>query len=473
MADGFTKEQVAQIVENQREFFRSGRTLDVDWRILQLKRLKGALIAHTEQLQSALYEDLKKSPTEAYLCDIGSAVMEINEIIRSLRRWARPELHPSGLLCFPSLLTKVNKLPYGVCLIMSPYNFPVLLTVGVLAACICGGNTAVVKPSSKSSATTRVLRSMLEKAFPPEYIAVVDGGHDVSDLCLDERFDKIFYTGSPAVAKHVLAKAAENLTPAALELGGETGNWCLIRKDAALADAARKIAFFKACNSGQICININQIAVAQEVAEEFIGELKKAFRAQLGEHACENPEYPCLITDAAYRKCADAAESCRERIVFGGRGDDETRRFDPTVIYPVSIDEPLVQRELFSPLLPIVPFADSEADEVLKTIARREHGLALYLFTSDLRWADRVMATQQYGGGCVNEVCVHMMVPGVPFNGTGHSGMGAYHGKWGFREFTHPATVLYGSSRLNLPLREHPYGGKSRWKEKIVRLMER
>jgi aldehyde dehydrogenase (NAD+) len=305
-------------------------------------------------------------------------------------------------------------------------------------------------------------------------VTVVDGGHDVADMCLNERFDKIFYTGSPAVAKHVMERASVNLTPVALELGGETGNWCIVRKDADLRDAARKIAFFKICNSGQICININQVAVAEEVADEFLACLKAEIIRQVGEHPSENPEYPRLITDAAYKKCADEAEKYRDRIVFGGKGNEAARKYDTTVIYPVDIDEQLVQHELFCPILPVVPYKDAEIDKVLDVIASREHGLALYIFTSDVKWADKVMRTQQYGVGCINEVCIHMMVKGAPFNGTGHSGMGAYHGEWGFREFTHPQTVMFGSSKLNLPFREHPFSGiRGGYKDKTVRVFER
>ena len=208
------------------------------------------------------------------------------------------------------------------------------------------------------------------------------------------------------MGKHVLAEAAKNLTPVALELGGETGNWCVVRADADLKDAARKIAFFKLTNAGQICININQIAVAEEVAEAFMKELKKAFIAQIGEHAETNPEYPKMITDAAYDKCAKLADEYRERIVFGGVGDKATRKYAPTMIYPVGINEHIVQHELFCPLLPIVPFKDAEVDELMDVIADREHPLAMYLFTKNMRWANRVMQTQQFGGGCINEVCI-------------------------------------------------------------------
>ncbi len=456
-----TQETVHAIVEKQRAFFRTGKTLDVGFRIEQLKKLKQSVLDHRELLEQALYEDLNKSPVEAYLCDLGPVIVEVDEILKGIRRWARPERHFSGLMCFPSTGTTVYKMPYGVSLIISPFNFPILLTLGVLAASISGGNTAVLKTSSKSAASTKALQKMIADTFPEEYVTVVDGGHDVADMCLSERFDKIFYTGSPAVAKHVLEMAAKNLTSVALELGGETGNWCIVRKDADLRDAARKIAFFKLCNAGQICININQIAVASEVAEPFLAELKKEFVRQIGEKAEENPDYPKLITEKVFDKCERLTAQYRDRVVFGGTGNREAVKFSPTVIYPVGIDEEIVQHELFCPLLPVVPFSDEQIDDVLNVIASREHPLSMYVFTKDKKWAKRVMRTLQFGGDCINEVCIHMMVKGVPFNGTGHSGMGAYHGEWGFREFTHPQTVLVGKTHMNLPLREHPYSGKA------------
>ena len=458
----------------QRAFFRTGKTLDVNWRIAQLKRLKKAVIEHQEMLMAALQEDLGKSRTEAYLCEIGPFIVEVNEIIRGLKKWAKPERHFSGLMCFPSLRTTVYKMPYGVSLIVSPFNFPVLLTLGVLIASMGGGNTAVLKTSSKSAASTAALKKLIEDTFPEKYVALIDGGHDVADMVLAQRFDKIFYTGSPAVAKHVLAEASKNITSVALELGGETGNWCIVRADADLKDAARKIAFFKICNAGQICINVNQVAVEESVAEDFIRELKREFVRQIGERPEKNPEYPKLITDAVYEKCERITEEYKGRVIFGGTGDRKARRFAPTLLYPVSADEDVVQHELFCPILPIVPYKSEQTGQLLKTIAGREHPLSLYVFTSDKKWADRVMSTQQYGGGCINEVCIHMMVKGVPLNGTGHSGMGAYHGVWGFREFTHPSTVLTGSRHFNLPLREHPYTGKAeRVKMKLLKLFEK
>ena len=337
-----------------------------------------------------------------------------------------------------------------------------MLSIGVVAASIAGGNTALIKCSSKSAATTSVLKELVSKTFKEEYLTVIDGGHDVADFCLEERVDKIFYTGSPKVAKHVMELASKNLTPVALELGGETGNWCIVRKDANLKDAARKIAFFKILNSGQICININQVAVASEVADEFIKELKAAIIKQIGEKAYLNEEYPKMITERAWQTIADEAKQYKDRIVFGGEGDKETSKYSPTIIYPVDINEPIVQHEIFGPLLPVVKFDDDKVNDLLDVIASREHGLALYIFTKNKKWAKKVMRTQQYGGGCVNEVCLHIMVKGVPFNGVGHSGMGSYHGKWGFNEFTHPSTVLYGKTKMNLSLREHPYTDKKK-----------
>lgn len=458
----YTKEDIHNIVLKQREFFLTNQTLNIRFRKTQLIRLKNAIINNSKKLEEALHEDLGRSDVEAFFCDIGDTIMEINECIHGLKKWAKAETHFSGLACFPSIFTKVYKMPYGVSLIISPFNFPILLSIGVLAASIAGGNTALIKASSKSKACTAALKEIIAETFDENYITVIDGGHDVADYCLEERVDKIFYTGSPNVGKHVMEMASKHLIPVTLELGGETGNWCIIRKDADLKDAARKIAFFKICNSGQICININQVAVSEEVADEFVKELKEAIIKQIGEKAYLNEEYPKLIAKKAYENIANEAEEYRDRIVFGGGGDINTLKYSPTIIYPVDINERIVNHEIFGPLLPIVKYKDNEIDELIKVIASREHGLAFYIFTKNVKWAKKIMQTQQYGGGCINEVCLHLMVKGVPFNGTGHSGMGAYHGVWGFREFTHPSTVLIGKTKMNLSLREHPYTEKKK-----------
>ena len=464
----YTKQDIELIVNKQREYFLSNETLDIKFRIDQLRKLKKALIDNEKLIIEALCKDLGRSEAEAYFCDFGSVILELNETIKGIKKWAKPENHFSGFICFPSIRTKVYKMPYGVSLIISPFNFPFMLSIGVLIPCIAGGNTAVIKASSKSSESTKVLMKLISETFDSKYVTVIDGGHDVADYCLETRFDKIFYTGSPRVGKHVLECASRNLTPVALELGGETGNWCIVRRDADLKDAARKIAFFKALNSGQICINVNQVAVEKEVAREFVEELKREFVRQLGNDIINNPEYPRLINKTAFDKCVNELENYKDLICFGGKYSEETLKVSPTVLYPVDINETLVNHELFNPLLPVVEFDD--VDKLLDVISRREHGLALYLFTKDIKWAKKVISSMQYGGGCINEVCVHMMVKGVPFNGTGHSGMGAYHGEYGFKEFTHPCTVLFGKNKGNLSLREHPYSEK---KMKFIKRFEK
>lgn len=470
----YTENDIQNLVENQRLFFNSGKTLDLDFRIAQLKRLKQAILKYEPEMKKALNLDLGRSECESYLLDIGTLIVEINETIHGLKKWARPERHFSGLVCFPSIFTKVYKMPYGVTLIIAPFNFPFLLSLGVLIASIAGGNTACIKLSSKSAHCTETICKMIADTFDPKYVCAIDGGHDVADFCLAQRFDKIFYTGSPKVGKHVMEMAAKNLTPVALELGGETGNWAVVRKDADLKDAARKIAFFKICNAGQICVNVNQVAVAKEVVEKFNSYLIEEIQRQIGIDQLNNDEYPKLIGKSAYDYCANEADKYSDRIIYGGKGNPETLKYETTLIYPVDIDEDIVNQELFCPLLPIVPFDDDKIDELINIINAREHGLALYLFTSNIKWANRVMSTSQFGGGCINEVTNHIIVKGVPFNGTGHSGMGAYHGEWGFREFSHPTTVLTGSNKFNLPLREHPYTGeKNKYKEKLMRLFER
>ena len=462
----YTKEDIHQIVLNQRNYFSKQETYDVSFRIKMLKKLKNAVIKYEDELSQAMAKDLGRSAHEAFLCDIGPTILEINETIKGLRKWARPETHFSGIIAFPSIFTKVYKMPYGVSLIISPFNFPILLTLGVLIPAIAGGNTAVIKTSSKSACCTEVMKKLIEETFDPNYITLIDGGHDIADLLLEERFDKIFYTGSPNVGKHVMGYASKNLTPLALELGGENGNWCIVRKDANIKDAARKIAFFKLLNSGQICININQVAVAKEIIKPFIEELKKAFISQIGEDPINNEEYPKLISSKAYEFCEDISLRYKDRILLGGQGNKGTLKFAPTIIYPVKEDEDIVNMELFAPILPIVEYEDDKIDELIKEIESREHGLALYIFTKDVKWAKYTLSHMQYGSGGINEVCVQIMVKGVPFGGVGHSGMGAYHGEWGFKEFTHPSTVIIGKRHLNLSLREHPYSSS---KGKLMR----
>lgn len=466
----YTENDIKLIVDKQRQFFKTGKTLDVSFRIEQLNKLKNAVIKYEDEIKLALKNDLGRSEIESYLLDIGTIILEINETIKGIRKWSKPKTKLSGLVCFPSIFTKVYRMPYGVALIIAPFNFPFLLSLGVLLAAIAAGNTAVVKLSSKSKYSTEVICKLLKETFDEEYIIGIDGGHDVADFCLNQRFDKIFYTGSPAVAKHVMNKAAENLTPIALELGGETGNWCVVRKDADLKDAARKIVFFKLLNAGQICININQVAIAKEVASEFNKYLIEEIKKQIGNDQLNNDEYPKLIGKAAYEKCANEVLKYKDKIIYGGHGNIETLKYETTLLYPIDINDDVVNHELFCPILPIVEFDDDKIDELMDVINSREHGLALYLFTSDIKWANKVMSTSQYGGGCINEVTMHLMVKGVPFNGTGHSGMGAYHGKYGFDEFSHPQTVLKGSKHFNLPLRFHPYED---WKYKLIKRFEK
>lgn len=469
----YTEVDIKNIVDKQREYFKTNATLDIDFRIAQLKKLKNAVIKYEDKIKAALKYDLGRCETESYLLDIGPIILEINETIHGLKKWAKPETHFSGIACFPSVFTKVYKMPYGVTLIVAPFNFPFLLSLGVLNAAIAGGNTACLKLSSKSSKSTEVICNLIKETFDEEYICAIDGGHDVADYCLAQRFDKIFYTGSPKVAKHVMAMAAENLTPVALELGGETGNWAIVRKDANLKDAAKKIAFFKICNAGQICINVNQVAVAKEVADEFIKYLIEEINSQMPDEL-NNDEYPKLIAPSAYNYCAQEVEEYRDRVVFGGKGNSDAMKYETTILYPIDINESVVNHELFCPILPIVPFEDNKIDELINTINSREHGLALYLFTSNISWANKIMSTSQYGGGCINEVTMHLIVKGVPFGGTGHSGMGCYHGEWGFREFSHPTTVLKGSSKFDLPLRYHPYNGKANeYKQKLLKIFEK
>lgn len=466
----WNNDNILELINKQRAYFRSGETLDVNFRKQQLIKLKNAVIKYQDKLMEALYKDLGRSKVEAYFCDVASLILEINEAIKGVKKWAKPETHFSGLLAFPSLFTKVYKKPYGVTLIISPFNFPILLSLGVAVASISAGNTVIIKVSSKSKYCSGVIEELISNTFNEKYIKVVTGGHDVADLLLENRFDKIFYTGSPRVAHHILECASKHLTPVALELGGENGNWALVTKDSDYLDAARKIAFMKSLNSGQVCINVNQVAVSKSIVVPFLEALKNEFKRQLGNIPINNTEYPRLIDERAFDRCVNDLKDYKDKIIYGGEGDRGTLKFAPTILYPIDIDSDIVQKELFSPLLPIVVYDDNDLDKVIDKIESREHPLAFYLFTKNKKWAKRIMERMQFGGGCINEVCIHLMVKGVPFNGCGHSGMGAYHGVWGFREFSHPSTVLIGKNKMNLPLREHPYTEK---KYKLIRKFEK
>lgn len=461
------EKQIQRIINKQRSFFNTKKTYDLSFRIENLNKLKQLLIDNQNLISEALKKDLNRSEYEAYLCDIGPIISEINETIKGVKKWAKPETHFSGLLCFPSIFTKVYKNPYGVTLIISPFNFPFLLSFGVLAASIAAGNTAIIKTSSKSTNSTIVMKKLVKEYFNDEYITVIDGGHEVADLLLKSKVDKIFYTGSPNVAKHVLELASQNLTPVSLELGGETGNYAIVCKDANIKDAAHKIAFFKILNSGQICIDINQVAVDESIADKFIKELINEFKKQSA-NILESDEYPKMINEKAFDKTINELNKYKKKICYGGKYSRDNLRIEPTIIYPVSLNDDIVNHELFSPLLPVVKFND--INKLIKTIEDREHPLALYLFTNDINWGKETLSKMQFGGGCINEVCNHLMVKGVPFNGTGHSGMGAYHGKWGFDEFSHPSTVLIGNNKLDLPLRYHPY---SDIKLKLLKIFEK
>lgn len=456
----YTQEYIHELVNKQKAFFKTNVTLSVKYRINALKRLKKMILNHEEELIKALHEDLGRSEGEAYLFDIASTILEINENIKGVKKWSKPERHYSGLLAFPSTKTMVYKIPYGVSLIIAPFNFPILLSLGVLTATLAAGNTAIIKTSSKSIKTTETLERLIKKTFSSEYITLLGGGHDVSDYLLDEKIDKIFYTGSPRIGRHVLEKASKNLVSTALELGAENGNWAIVRKDADIKDAARKIAFIKIANSGQICVNVNAVLIERSIAYNFIEELKKEISRQIGSDASKNEQYSKMINKRAFDNVINDLNKYHDRIIYGGTFNSETLKISPTLLYPIDIEEEVVNRELFSPLLPLVLFDDSEIDKNLSILGNREHPLSLYIFTKDMKWAKRVMSSSQYGGGGVNEVLMQTMIKGVPFNGVGHSGMGSYHGEWGFKEFSHPSTVIFGKRKFILSLKEHPYTKK-------------
>ena len=334
---------------------------------------------------------------------------------------------------------------------MSPWNYPLLLTLDPLVDALAAGNTAVVKPSAYSPNTSAVIKEVLEGIFPPEYVAVVTGGRAENTCLLEEKFDYIFFTGSKAVGTEVMEKAARHLTPVTLELGGKSP--CIIDKSADLPLAARRIAFGKFLNCGQTCVAPDYILCQASVKDEFLHHLKKELRAQYGEAPLQNNSYGKIINEKHFARICRLIDS--EKTVYGGKRDEKTLKIEPTVMDHVTFDDAVMQEEIFGPVLPVLTF--DSLDEVIETVGGRDKPLALYIFSSDQKSIARVTAECAYGGGCVNDVVIHLATPYLGFGGVGESGMGSYHGRAGFETFSHQKSILNKKTWIDLPMRYQPY----------------
>lgn len=441
---------ITRICAMQRAYFEKGETKNVDFRIAQLKKLQAAIRAQEKLLLDALQADLGKSGFEGYMSEVGMVLEELAYMLRHVRRFARAKAVPTPL-AQGIAASRVLAKPYGNVLIMSPWNYPLLLTIGPLVDALAAGNTAVVKPSAYSPNVSHAIAKLLGDTFAPEYVAVIEGGRNENTALLEEKFDYIFFTGSKTVGRLVMEKAARHLTPVTLELGGKSP--CIVDETANIAWAARRIVFGKYLNCGQTCVAPDYVLVHARVHDALIAAMKRETVRQFGEKPLDNPNYGKIVNQKHFeRLCALLTD---EKDVFGGEANAQQLRIAPTIIDHATLDSAAMQDEIFGPILPVLTFENIA--EVPGIVAHHPTPLALYLFTSDRTHERMIMNAISFGGGCVNDTIIHLATTHMGFGGVGESGMGSYHGKRGFDTFTHYTSVVKQGVCGNLPFRYQPY----------------
>lgn len=453
-----------QLLKNQREYFLKGETLPVSFRIEMLKKLYKSIKDHEKEINAALYADLGKSDFEGFMCEIGMALSEISYLIKNTRRLARNRRVATPLAQFVSKSYQ-KPCPYGNTIIMSPWNYPFLLTIDPLADAIAAGNTAIVKPSAYSPHTADVIEMIIKKCFPPEYVAVVRGGRRENAELLKQKFDFIFFTGSASVGKEVLRNAAEHLTPAVLELGGKSP--CIVDSTAKIKLAAKRIVFGKLLNCGQTCVAPDYILCHRDVKDSLISEICREIKLQYGENPLENSDYGKIVNEKHFERLCGLIDM--NKVVFGGTFDEKALRICPTVMDGVDWEDGVMKEEIFGPILPVLTF-DSIFD-VAELLGDKPRPLALYLFSEDKKNIQYLTDRILYGGGCINDTIIHLATSEMGFGGVGESGMGSYHGRAGFDAFSHIKSIVDKKTFLDLPMRYQPY--KSKLNEKLLRMFLR
>ena len=456
-----TSEQITALLEKQRKYYKSGATISVRFRIAQLKKLYATIKKYETDINVALKSDLGKSNYVGFLCESGLVLSEISYMIRHTKKFARKKRVRTPLAQFASRSFR-QPVPYGNTLIMSPWNYPLLLTIDPLANAIAAGNTAIVKPSAYSPATSRVIEKIISECFADEYVAVVTGGRAENSALLEQKFDLVFFTGSQAVGKEVLRHTAEHLTPAVLELGGKSP--CIVDKSANIALAAKRIVFGKYLNCGQTCVAPDYILCERSVKDEFMAEVCKQIKKQYGENPLENKDYGKIINQKHFERLCGLIEE--SKVVIGGTANLETCQIAPTVMDNITESDAVMGEEIFGPIMPILAF--DNFDEVVDNLKGKDKPLALYLFSGDKKHIKRVTTELSYGGGCINDVVIHLATSEMGFGGVGESGMGAYHGKVGFDAFSHYKSIVDKKTWLDLPMRYQPY--KSKLYEKLLHI---
>ncbi len=438
--------EIQAMMENQRAFYNSGQTKDISFRIKQLNILKHAIEENEEKIFQALHEDLRKSPYEAYLTEVGIVRDELRHMVKKVQKWARPKRVPTPIYHIPSS-SYIYPEPYGIALIISPWNYPFQLAVTPLAAAMAAGNCAVIKPSEFSAYTSQVLAELFETYFDPSYISVITGNADVSTALLAEKFDYIFFTGSPAVGKIVMAAAAKHLTPVTLELGGKSP--CIVDADTNIDLTAKRIVSGKFINAGQTCIAPDYLMVHQSVKEPLVDRIIHYIQKFYGIKPGKSPDYPKIINKKHFDRLLGLTKDAT--IMCGGDADPDQQIIAPTLLSNIDGDHPSMQEEIFGPILPVMEF-DNLSDAIAR-INERPRPLALYLFSNDQKSIDEVLKNVSFGGGCINDTLIHFATPNLPFGGVGNSGMGGYHGKFGFDTFSHRKSVMRSTLRFDFPFR--------------------
>lgn len=456
-----TNEQIASLLDKQREYYKSGVTVPVNFRIEQLKKLYAAIKKYENEILQALHTDLGKSDYESFMCEIGLVLSEITYMIRHTKKFAKRKTVFTPITNFHAHCFK-QPVPYGNTLIMSPWNYPFLLTVDPLADAIAAGNTAVVKPSAYSPATSAIISKIISECFDAEYIAVITGGRAENAALLEQKFDFVFFTGSQAVGKEVLRNTAEHLTPAVLELGGKSP--CIVDKSANIALAAKRIVFGKFLNCGQTCVAPDYILCESSVKDKFINEVASQIKIQYGDNPLKNKDYGRIINQKHFERLCGLID--KNKVIIGGETDCGSNRIAPTVMDNVTENDAVMGEEIFGPIMPILTFDDF--DKMVDNLKDKDKPLALYLFSSDKGQIKRITTELSYGGGCINDVVVHLSTSEMGFGGVGQSGMGSYHGKDGFDAFSHYKSIMDKKTWLDLPMRYQPY--KNKMYEKLLHL---
>lgn len=426
---------VEDLVQKQRDFFLSGQTRPIDFRLDALRKLRDALKVHEKDILAAVYADLRKAEVDAYATELAGVYNEIKVAIANVRDWAAREKVTTPIFMMPAK-SYIYKEPYGVCLIIAPWNYPVQLAMLPLVGAIAAGNTAIVKPSELASHSAAIIDKVLGETFPEEYIRVVQGGVEETHALLAQQLDYIFFTGSVPVGKVVMEAAAKNLTPLTLELGGKSP--AIVHESADLPTAASRIAWGKFMNAGQTCIAPDYVVVHEAVSDAFLNELVSAIRKFYGDDASTHPRYCRIINDRHFTRLEALIDP--DKLAYGGKTNAAQKYIEPTLLYPVDWNHPAMADEIFGPILPIITY--SRLDEVISRINKRPKPLALYLFAGNKDIRRKIIGEISFGGGTVNNTIMHIVSHYLPFGGVGQSGMGRYHGKYSFDTFSHTKSIL-------------------------------